>query len=329
MKTNNQSIAALLALSCGVAFGCGATDETRVSPEGTVGGSTAAPGTRLPSPGRPYDLGEVYPEDREAELVDVVHWKSERIEFWDTRPDDEEPSILMSRSGSLADGELLALLQEQAEFPVTPAELWREATGRDDVPETLARDHVTASARSGRPLGYQSFDDGVRDKGRFSFNTMFPLPRANTCWLAGVLKQLVGPERGISTSAVCTRGLNPTAGTVPPRTTPVSVESTCPATLGSKFHVRAGVYVASSTAAQVARICYDSGTRFGWSCLPSVALVEGQYYVSEFLPATFEQRLGVGVDTPVINSTLVYGSGQLSTGAPSFSSNSCTHIPLP
>lgn len=341
---NNRNLGtSLVSVVCAMAWGCGAADETRVSPEGSVGGSTeegsASRGVRLPAPGRPYEFEEVYPVERtepsRAELVDVIAWKSERIEFWDVG-ELGEPTILLTRLGHVAEGDVLTLLEQQAEFTVTAAELWHVVTGKHDVPEALVRAHERTAVAEGRPVAYQEFDLSSVKKVVFDFNAMFPLTQANTCWAGSSTVQAdVGVTRGRPQSTVCTSGfpvnLSPPGSSV--RFVPVTSSSTCPATLGSKFGIRAGVFNAAfnaSTSPETAQICYDSGSRFGWQCLASVLLPVASYYVSELPAASFEQRFGVGVSSAsALGTRLVYGAASLRSGPRGFETTRCENGPAP
>lgn len=302
-----------------VCLACGSDDRTEVT---------------LPEPGRPYTLEEVYPEAEArpstAELVDVIEWRSERLEFWNTGT-NAEPTILVTMLGPITQGEISSLLEDQTGTPVTAAEIWREVTGRQDVPEVLARAHRASAEALGRPAAYQDFAPLVRDKATFSFNAMFTIPASNPgrCWEAQTLRVLAGPSRGISTSTVCSSQTPRTTTFL--RSQPVSLATTCPKNLEVNVPaIKAGVFSESSASALTARVCYDGGSSAPWTCLNSVSLSEGQYYVQSY-PACgslcSKKRFGIGVDTG-ISASLIYGAGVMKTGVPTFGTTSCDTIGL-
>ncbi len=287
------------------------------------GGSEA----KLPDPGRPFTEDEVYPPSdgapSDAVLVDAIDWRSEHIEFWNTRPGDDTPGILTVQVGEMDEGEILTRLQAETDVTVTPAELWRAVTGRQDVPEALALSHARTVEIEGRPLAYQDFDMTTEDKTTFVFNSMFP-SQINQCWGSShTFIAATGLIVGVLDSYVCSSD-NPAAvpGAQFVHFSQVNLSSACTASSASTATLRVGVYKDHSQfAPQVGQICYDNGRASpSWACQNTFTVCKSCYAASNFVADGFAKKMAIGLhenDEPTLfpaNNVLVYGAAKLLSG---------------
>lgn len=309
------------------------------------GGSTDKTTVHLPDPGRPYEFEEVYPEDNEAEsieatddvdatLIDSVTWGTETIKFWDvTNEGDEGSTILTTMLGYESDGELVYELETRAQRQVSAAEIWREATGRTDVPEILAMDHAARVNTEGLPKEYGDFSVKKQIGGTttFNFNDMFPLTIAGTCWGRSMATP-VGLSGNFPAVHACT-SIDPSSQSAMTfaQLVPVTVTSNCSPSsfFGTKRGVRAGLFNRGQNNLR-GQTCYATNAFGQWTCGTEFMVLPNQYLVSFFNQTSSTHRLAMGATATGVfpgSATLVgaldIAAAMLLNGITQFQSTKC------
>ena len=309
MKTNNRSISALLAaLSCGVAFGCGATDETRVSPELAEGQS-------------------------DVPLIDRVNWNGEEISFFDaSTAEDPVPGILVTVLGSEGTADLERLFVQQTRYLPTPAELWRAATGDDQVPDELMRQHEYQVAEDGRDAGLRDFDASLVEVskafvlGPSHYTQLFlstppdPGTPAGTgvCWANAVINVAgVGSGAPSSVMSVCTNQ----AGAPIRR---FGADVACSTSFNVNATVRSGFYNGTAEAGvpktSTSKHCFATGSA-SWQCGQPTFVSPNFFFGSTFTKNGSAHRLATDASYPTTGLThngIALGTAKLTTGIPTF-----------
>lgn len=305
----------------GIVLGCSGQDRGEPSEAARSGGEDAV-----------TDGSE---EPAQARLLDRVRWGEETIDFVDvSEPGREVPEILTTMLGPQGGGEIRALLERQALYSVTPAELWRAVTGREDVPAELLVQHRWQAMEEGRPEELQTFDLSTMEKAALNTSLLFPLDSTGTnlpagsgshCWSEGHLTSVGNTVR---TTSMCSQN-----GAFV-RALGIST-SPCDPSLNANSTLRVGIF--NNTGASVrGKICFATGNPGSNQCFDPTMVGATFYYASTFSASGTAHRIGVGVDVitpPGVGAgktgqnpgakTLTYGSAVLLAGVPAFSNNSC------
>ena len=293
--------------------GCGVADETRVSPELPDGVT-------------------------DARLIDRVNWNGEEISFFDASgPEDGAPAIAVSSLWAARLPELEAAFLAQADYPVTPAELWRAATGDDQVPSELLAQHAYQAREDGRPEGLQQFDaasgmDVEKAVTASFYAQMFPVSVSETgtgtgCWTAGMRGASLGLGQGVTFRSVCSN--NGTA------IRPFGVDGPfCSASLNLNSTVRTGMYnptgVFIPPLSMTGKHCFGTGSQN--SCMAQVTVPANHFYALSFIKNGQSHRVGTQVGYPPnaqITSALLGSGIHNPSGAPTFERPTLCAFPSP
>lgn len=278
----------------------------------------------------------------DAVLVDSVEWNGERLQFFDaTGEGDSSPAIMVSQLGG-SGRSLVAEMEKQAQYPITSAEIWREATGRDEIPEVLMEQHLWYAASEGRPAEFQKFDFTTTEKATSTeianFNVLFALNSATVgtatgalCWGDGSMAHTsVGgtplqPELYRTDSSVCTSHPSFPSANGFVRHRPASFA--CDPVTNLNITSRVGMFNHSIVTVQ-GNICYASKSD-AWSCFNQVQVLSNQFYANSFFKNGSAHRMAVGVF--LSTRTFVAGRNQvdlaqanLKAELPQFQNNSCS-----
>jgi len=260
-----------------------------------------------------------------AVLIDSIEWRGEKIEFYDaTTPEDTSPGIVVSQLGPDSSPELSTVLEQQAEYPVTPAELWRAVT-RSEVPEVLYEAHLALAEMEGRPAAFQEFDLQIVEKARADFSTLFPLDAdatglfntANTCWGNGGIRSL-RMGQGTNRLNVSTCSSNGTF------IRSFDILDPCETIFNANTTVRTGVHNGTGSSI-TSRHCFATGNQT-WQCQPITTVQPEFYFASSFFKNGSSHRLGTGATylTNLATTSLVeLGTATLQAGVTQFGNTSC------
>lgn len=276
----------------------------------------------------PVDVPEVGAPST-AVLVDSVEWEGETIDFYNMQPEAEEPMILTQYHGQLGERELLSELERSTTYPVTPAEIWLAATGRQDVPDILASDHVLQATRDARPSDYQVFEvDKAFVHHGFTFSILFPSVQTS-CWGSSKISPVenVSTTLGVPSLHACT---SPKPSAVSDANfviaLPVQVASNCtPSTHNTTDRVRVGVYnnANSSIITMLGDTC-SSQNSGAWTCLPTTNVQPDNYLFIDQAQSSTKRTLAVGVTQQQFASSAVFAAAKLVPGGvPQFGTTSC------
>jgi hypothetical protein len=262
----------------------------------------------------------------QAVLIGQVEWGGETLTFYDaTTAEDPTPAIIVSQLGQMHLGELSMVFDQQAQFQVTPAELWRAATGDGQVPDELLQQHLAQAADTGRPEEFQNFDPKSVDKLFASFNVMFPLDSGSTgttttsCWAHGGIKVAeMGTGTNRPDTSTCTGN-----GTF---VRSLSVTSACDPILNLNKTLRAGMHNGNFSTDVAGQICWSTGTQ-AWQCFtPAIVPHFDGYYVNSFYKSGSSHRMGAGLSYPVtspFSHGMELATADLASGSPVFGSTAC------
>jgi hypothetical protein len=264
----------------------------------------------------------------ESAVIDTVQWRDTTVQFINASGDEQEPVVLTTRQGNMADGDPLALLEDQAGMTVTAAELWMALTGREDVPELLALDHINVASVEGRTTEYQHYDLSAPTTRKViatsTLHSLFPVIDSTHCWTSIRGSQVsVGPFFGHTQSYACTSN-NPSSDQSTSsfvRFAPVTLASACPTSFNSTSSVRVGVlsggFIGQATT-DIEQVCFDVGS--GWTCLNAVLFKQGFQFVSDLGASTIPHRIGMGV-TSSADNIMSYGAARVLNKPPITSTN--------
>ncbi len=276
-------------LLAGLSGACGGGDETALASEI----EEAAPST--------------------ATLIDRVQWNGETIGFYDaSSAEDGVPAIIVSQSGDNDAPELETWLGNRARYPITPAELWREATGEDDVPRELLEHHAFQAEAGGRPnADLQDFDGEVEKAGFPNVSQMFPLDPNSTgtttgthCWADGGIRAvLTGP--GTPSNAYSTCSSNGTF------IRSFAIDGECNAILNQNTTVRTQAYNGSAFTL-FSKFCFATGTGL-WTCDREVSVPFNNYTGASFYKNGSKHRLGSGIRVPTDQPLIQHNAFYLAT----------------
>lgn len=267
-------------------FACGGTIDT-----------TVTEGDGLPEGVAPDQVVEAQPN-----LIDTVNWNGEQLSFYDvSTPEDEVPSIIVSQLGKFGGVEISSAFQKQVRYEVTPAELWHAATGDDQVPDELMRQHLWQAETDGRPTELQTFDASLTEKSPAKFSVFFQLGFSETgttttqplCWDQAAIKNVdLGFLAGHATARTCTS--NGTAVFLDHD----AQSGPCDHILDKDTTVRAGAHNGSPTGLQ-SRICWGFKGASSWDCFATVALPKTDgYYVNSFIKNGLAHRMAASITLP-------------------------------
>ena len=330
------------------------------------GGSTSS---KLPDPGRPYTIDEVYPANatpaepseadeqddtpaRDARVLGELAWQNSIIlfEFIEAGP-GEEFGIELIRSGPSAEVRALSLLDANAAYTASPAEIWLALT-REPLPDDLAIDHQHIARDQGRPSAdYQELLDpsvapivpppptdtlvqkSALQEGVFGTNNaaefrVLPARPTNHCWAhartRGVLVNAPNSSNLDFEAYVC---YHPAPETLVVENffspgTAFFHYGNVPITSGSAFAGKGLTHVAMSyetgTSLPVKRTCSRIGTG-AWNCSAALVTRQGDVTTSDINSST-SHRHAVGVLNTDLNPLILlnFGVGHDAIGVPTF-----------
>lgn len=273
----------------------------------------------------PEELGDT----SDALLIDSVNWNGETLAFYDAAAAGEAPEIMITQMGDNAAPELQTYLSAFAEYPVTAAELWQQATGaaERDVPAALLEQHVTQAALQGRPDARLQAFAGVREKAALNVSFLFPLTSDSTgqpvggparCWDN---VRLQGAANLIGTTYVCSQD-NTTVRSGLVRTHP------CVGTLGSNADLRTAL-VNGTEHTFAATGCFSTSSG-PWQCFSPVSVPVNNYFGYTFLTVGSPHNLGIGANVTQASTgqqsgihSIVYGTAVLGFGLQRFADTTC------
>lgn len=309
MRTMNVLVRGLLATTL---FACGGGMGTTSMEAGDEGADV--PAAQVPA----------------SAVVDTLQWKDTTVQFVNLSDDEQVPSILILRHGAMTQGDPLAQLEEQAGMTVTAAELWLAITGREDVPEVLAIDHLRVTKEEGRSSELLRLDlEGLTSRKSLisdeSIRVLFPFQDSQHCWL-NVRGENAGVGPLVGTRAYACTSPNPSRDQTDANFlhfANVTASTACPTSFNTTSTIRAGarnLQAAPQTSTQIEQLCFDSGS--GWRCLDPLALVTGGSIVADLqADASHPHRMGIGVSDNVNNNVAALAAGRKITAPPISTTN--------
>lgn len=330
MKHFNLGILSAMALLTACGASPNDVTELEANREAPGLGSPDLGGADLESPAPGGATAEEAPAELStAALIDRVEWRGEELSFYDvTEPGDAAPGIVVSHLGRNSDVELATLLERQARYSVTPAELWLAATGDGAVPEPLLAQHLWLAAEEGRPEALQRFDlDSVQKSRTADPATMFPLTAEATgqlsgsnCWDSARITEFNIGSGTATDHSVCTGNGNFI------RSLSISA-SPCSSSFNLNSTVRTAMHNGTGTTgyAWVGQFCFATGSG-AWTCSAAQTVGIDFYFGTSFYKNGSSHRLGGGVTAPLTQGQNLsqLGTAILSIGGvPIFGGTTC------
>lgn len=274
---------------------------------------------------------EIVEEERPvvSEVIDTVDWRGQEILFSALHGEEGDVLILVDQQLPEQGIDLFQALRLGSQWIVTPAELWIHATGRTDVPELLALDHLSMVAQYDRPSEYQLTREGAPEaenevqKATSSsafISAAYP-QAATTCWFALAEAQtIVNPPSSFHVCAF----LGGTESFGPLRNGDWLSASAC---LGTPYRVegswRLAVVVDTTGPANKPKVQKGISVSATGPLTGSVVtnISNGITFISDLnVPVTNKARFSLGVANPGDTATQTYryrmARAQLRTGLP-------------